>query len=195
MKNLLIATRQFVLFLAEPFLKTIGSITFGKEGILVSDEFSQLRDGDSIVSRRDWTVSNLFISGYWKHVGIVKVEASGIFIIEAIGKTGVSKTKIEKFLETKTQIEVFRSRFADADQAKQAAEVAQDLIGLPYDFGIISGNEAFYCSEVIWYSYDKVLNPSPFEPRETMGIKTITPNDIAQATKKWLSLFKETRSA
>lgn len=149
-----------------------------------------LKPGDVLCSKVLGAVSNLFIPGDYKHAAIY---AGKNIVIEALG-AGVTETDLVTFCMSKDFIIVRRPLFCGSETAHIAANYAKTLIGLPYDYLFdydLGENKAFYCSEVVWWSYDQaMLNESPFEPRESLGIKTITPNDIALADKKWQTIWQ-----
>ena len=146
--------------------------------------------GDVLLSRRDHEITNPLIPGYWKHAAIYEGSER---VIEAIGR-GVIDTSIKEFCTTKDDVLVLRARFANAVEAALAVEEAKALRGAKYDYLVEHDldrtvNNAFYCSEVIWWSYDRVLaasgRESPFKPRITLGVPAVTPQDYAEAKDKW----------
>lgn len=188
--------RKLILKVVAPVLKFLGKINFAKLfgmklGIPLMKvmEESSIQTGDVILSRIDYLATNLVIGGFWKHAGILKTENGLVYVIEATSK-GVQKRLLYKFLENKTHIMIRRPIFCEIKSRVKAVEFAENLIGLPYDWGIISTNDAYYCSEVIWASYEDAVNPSPFTPRETFGEMAVTPEDIALAKKKWELIYE-----
>lgn len=191
--------RQLILKLAKPVLIWIGHFNFIKYffGATYSIEYEpfiksfNLMNGDAILSRTDYNATNMLIEGYWKHVGMIDLalNPSKPHVIEATAK-GVIRRSLEDFLEDKSQVMPKRPIFCGADARNDAVKFATSLIGSPYDWAVISDNEGYYCSEVIWKAYDEAVKPSPFEPRETLGVLTVTPEDIALANRKWVKLSK-----
>jgi uncharacterized protein YycO len=152
---------------------------------------NMMRPGDALVSRRNHELTNLIIPGFWKHAA--KYVGNGR-VVEAIGR-GVIETSLEEFMTTKDAVCVRRGRWSEV-LAIHSAEEALKMRGRKYDYLVEPNgsdwggrrvNDAFYCSEVVWAS-DQAAHAwaglvSPFEPRLTMGVMTITPTDIALADR------------
>jgi len=145
-----------------------------------------VKPGMVFLTHVDGYLSNSFIPGFWKHAGIYcNHDGNTPCVIEATSD-GVAETDLITFLMTKDVAAIFMPRFADFKTMKLAAHYARGLIGRPYDYEFQTDNEAFYCSEVIYYAYLKATNgTTPFKLRETMGQQTAIPQDIANAVKKW----------
>lgn len=150
----------------------------------------KLLPGDSMLSHRKREPTNLVIPGFWKHAAIYVGNGR---VVEAVGK-GVIETSIEEFLTTKDAVMFRRPKFLTREQLARAADHAKKLRGRPYDYliepaGLVlkGAKDAFYCSEVVWHSLDEACNDfdilSPFEPRLTFGVPTVTPLDISLADR------------
>jgi uncharacterized protein YycO len=187
--------RRAILEVTRPFLRLLGKAHVPPHYRSISKYeadavINVIKRGDVLLSHRKRETTNFLIPGYWKHAAMYAGQGR---VIEAIGK-GVIETSIEEFCMTKDSVAVLRSKFSGVDVATLAVKYARDLRGLPYDYLVEHDhsravNIAFYCSEVIWWSYDqaclKIGLTSPFEPRMTMGVPTITPQDFENATKLW----------
>lgn len=187
--------RRGALEVATPFLKVAGmahvpphyrSVTAVQYAVALG----HLRPGDVLVSHRNREPTNLLIPGYWKHAAIYVGDGR---IVEAIGR-GVLESSLKEFCTTKDDVLILRARFATQEEAALSCAFAKSLLGKPYDYLVEHDqsravNKAFYCSEIVWWSYDQVLiaegKPSPFTPRKTLGVPTITPQDYPNATDKW----------
>lgn len=179
--------RSSLLNIAYPVLSVAGRIGLPKRLIpemFIVESWRRGKPGDVFVTRTNWEASNLLTpKDFWKHAAICRGEHRK-FVIEAVGK-GVQATGFLEFLMGKDYAMLLRPKFADAEQAAKAAVKAMSLVGQPYDFQFMPANRAWYCSEVVWWSYDAALEKSPFTPRETMGVQTVTPQDFANALGKW----------
>lgn len=147
-----------------------------------------LQDGDVIISRRMWALSNIGIPGFYKHATIYR---NG-YVIEAIG-TGVQRVPLAKWLYTHDYCCVLRAKFASANEAAVASLYAYEQIGSAYDFGFSfdRGIKAFYCSELVYQAYQFTMNgQSPFTLRETFGVPTVQPMDFLLATDKFQKVWE-----
>jgi len=196
--NILIAARRHLMNLMVPVVRLIGKwhAPFSVKKLKSFDfkkTIEAMQPGDAILSHVSGVASNAIVPGYWKHIAFV---VTGSSVIEAIGN-GVVETDLLDFIMTKDAIKIVRPIFATAEVKARAVAIARGLIGLPYDYLLeysLGNNKAFYCSEVIWYSYETAISTgledeqdfsSPFTPRLTLGMPTITPQDFANARSKW----------
>lgn len=83
------------------------------------------------------------------HVGILLVD-SGISVLEAAPKRGVTITRIDDFLCENTSCVIGRVREADIIQS---ITNARRFIALPYDSLFEADDNAIYCSELVQKSY------------------------------------------
>lgn len=90
----------------------------------------------------------------FNHCGIVNVTDSGSFVIEAIGSQ-VAYTPMKTFVG-RNENTVWFARLQGNENAKQAAvPTAMKYLGRPYDDAFLPDNEAIYCSELVWESYQE----------------------------------------
>jgi hypothetical protein len=101
----------------------------------------------------------------FSHVGIVLVSDDGVQVIHAsaddtTGHGLVKRERISAFLETAVAAAAFRHRDANVVGVKVALAAASQ-IGKPFDARFNLGcQEAFYCSELVWWAYNQAL-PQP----------------------------------
>ena len=90
------------------------------------------------------------------HVAIVEVDFEGtVWLIDATPQKGVSREKLEtRLLEEKGKAVLMRLK--DSTGITASVQRAKGLIGLPYDFSFLPGNDAYYCSELV---YECFLRP------------------------------------
>jgi len=184
MKNILPTIRFYTLKAVYPVLKLAGQI--GKPEPKVTAEFyyeavDKIQPGDVLLSKEDFRLTNLFIPGFWSHAAIA---IDNKYVMEAVGK-GVVKTPMVKWIMSKDHVLILRFKGIPSQIRAAAGLKAAEHEHEPYDYGFASGNAAWYCAELVWFAYEEVMKPNnPFELRETMGVKTVTPQDFADATDK-----------
>ena len=140
-----------------------------------------LEDGDILLSREEWHLTNPFVPGFWGHAAIVH----GSLAVEAIGE-GVVTQDLYRWLYQKDSVAVLRPNVG-REQRKIAAEIAKGFAdrGIPYDYGFEPGDKSFYCSELVAYAYAKSTADSfDFYPRLTFGVKTVVPQDFYNAKEQ-----------
>lgn len=192
--------RRTIMEIARPLARTAGRIHtpphYRAITKLETYELAKLIEpGDVLLSHRNREVTNLLIPGYWKHCAMYTGEGR---IVEAMGR-GVVDSSLEEFCMTKDGVLCLRATFASPREAGLTVSFAKSLRGKPYDYLIEHEfsraiNEAFYCSEIPWWCYEQVFiaqgKSSPFEPRETLGVPTIAPQDYRNAHKLWNEVLR-----
>jgi uncharacterized protein YycO len=155
------------------------------------------RPGTIFLTRTRGEFSAALIPGFWTHGAIYTPDPAqkiDELVTEAVG-VGVRREDLITFMTTKDYLVALEPKFLGANKdaiMARAAALATEQIGKPYDYDFefqISDQKAFYCSELVWWSYDRACAEagvtSPFVPRKTMGEPTVTPNDIFSATSKF----------
>jgi len=127
----------------------------------------------------------------FSHVGIAVVDSVGnVNVLEAISK-GVALTPIDEFLQRSTDStgnpKVIVGRLLPKYEAvsAKAVKLALGYLGKPYDTVFSISNEAYYCSELVYFAYLDSANASLFE------LKPMTYNDPATMAifPVWKSYF------
>jgi len=102
----------------------------------------------------------------YSHVGIVKFDKKDVYVIEATPSDGIIQTLLYKFIQKAEKrkgrplIAVGRVKPEFQYIVPLAVENAGDLLGRPYDYAYEEGNDAYYCSELVRFSYlDSLRNP------------------------------------
>jgi len=164
----------------------------------VEKAISKLRDGDILLSRENWKLTNLFVPGYWGHAAIYY---SGK-IIEAIGdykdpvdgkiKNGVRAENPERWLFQKDSVAILAPLQTLINKAALAAEIAASEINTPYDYRFEPSTKAFYCSELVINSYKEACtDKDPFVLKKQFGVVTSTPQDIYEMRNLFFVLMEE----
>lgn len=181
--------RLLILKFLTPFTKWVGKIQL-HETAMPDSAFDDIADficdGDVLLSRKMWALSNVGIPGFYKHATIYL----GGYIYEAVGE-GVRRVPLAKWLYTHDFVCVMRSTFCLPEVSQMAAVHASKQVGLPYDYQFEPGVKAFYCSELVYWAYQVANNnQSPFVLRKTFGVDTIQPQDFRNATDKFQVLWE-----
>ena len=179
---------------ARPFVPLVGNVDwrFGREYLTTENDIKTIskraRVGDIILTHTNYNLSNVGIPGFWKHAAFVTGNG---YIIEAV-RTGVRKRPAGSLIAGCDYYLLLSPRFADTARRTKAAGFAESIIGFPYDKDFrftISNNVEFFCSESIWWSYEKTYDQpgqySPFTPKKVLGVYTIVPQDFANAYWRW----------
>ncbi|WP_235893452.1 YiiX/YebB-like N1pC/P60 family cysteine hydrolase [Litoribacter populi] len=116
----------------------------------------------------------------FSHNGLLMQENGDWYVLEAISK-GVSQTPLHEFLTRHTNEDgsprVIVGRVTGEYQhlIPTALNYARTLIGKPYDSAFNLHNDAYYCSELIHFAFQKAnlgnpifeINPMTFEDPDT----------------------------
>ncbi len=106
----------------------------------------------------------------FSHVGIVKHEGDAVYVIEANSPEGVVKTFLNDFmneaghLNNRPLVAVGRLKPQYRYLIPNAMENAEDMIASPYDFAFDEENNAYYCTELVRFSYLDSLGNPIFQP-------------------------------
>lgn len=157
-------------------------------GLVFQKIAPQLKPGSVFVTKIRGDLTSFIIPGFWSHAAIFTPTKAqyGEFVTEAEGP-GVIKTDLITFLTSKDEVMVLEPYVPDYVKAR-AAEIAETQLGKPYDYDLdfsMSDEKAFYCSELVWWSYAQACKefnvPCPFIPQIELGVETISPDNIANS--------------
>ena len=102
----------------------------------------------------------------YSHVGIVKFDKKDVYVIEATPSDGIIQTLLYEFIQKAEKrkgrplIAVGRVKPEFQYIVPLAVEKAGDQLGRSYDYAYEEGNDAYYCSELVRFSYiDSLRNP------------------------------------
>lgn len=140
-----------------------------------TQNYDELKDGDLlfIVGKSKSELTNAIKGSTsekdevpFSHVGIVKFENKDVYVIEATPSEGIIQTLLYEFMQKaekrkgKPLIVVGRVKPEYQYIVPLAVEKAGDQLGRPYDYAYEEGNDAYYCTELIRFSYlDSLRNP------------------------------------
>jgi uncharacterized protein YycO len=130
------------------------------------------RDGDILGERINWNMTNPFIRGFWKHVGIVCRIEGKWWVVESVGNPGVRKVPLPEWILSKDYVIHLRPKIS-IEQRREAATEAVSVIGSLYDFLFEDGVKEFYCSELIRFVYRKSLKFKTKSKKEILPIEIV----------------------
>lgn len=186
--NIIYAITRFMGNLRMPYSKKL----------LTAEQYYHIKEnikpGDLLLSGTRGEFSNFFIPGPYTHAAVVTIPDEQPLLVEAVGK-GVLSSFLIGFVMKKDYIALVRSKEATSHQAANAAMIVQGLVGHPYDYEFTSGNAAYYCSELVWFAYHKILGPKlTFTFRERYGRMTIAPMDFYRAKECWEVVWESSKT-
>jgi hypothetical protein len=154
--------------------------------------YKTLKPGTVFVTRTRGELTSLIIPGYWNHAAIYAPNPGATIdeiVIEAEGP-GVIETDLVSFLTSKDEVMVLEPNIPP-DVMWRAAQIARSKVGAEYDFMMGSGDKAFYCSRLVWWSIDQACKEvgieNPYAEFIILGEETISPDNIAHAAKQHIA--------
>lgn len=129
----------------------------------------------------------------FSHNGLLKKENGNWYVLEAIGK-GVSKTPIDEFLyrhvdeQGNPKVMVGRLKPEFRPLIPAAILEAEKHLGKPYDHSFNFDNDAYYCSELIYFAFKIANNGNDLFTPKPM---TYNDPDTGMLFPIWESYFKE----
>jgi uncharacterized protein YycO len=137
---------------------------------------SLLKDGDVLVSRKDWALSNVLMPGEWKHCGVF---FQG-HVYEAV-TAGFRRSTVEEFFFKKDMVGVSRFKPLNDDQISWSVIWLEQKIGSKYDYSFsISDDDKYFCSEVVYLLYSHLFEDfAPnFKTSKMFGQTVVRPTDL-----------------
>jgi len=138
------------------------------------------------------TVTSGYKGADFSHVGIVARDEKGdMAVIEAVS-VGVVMTDLHRFLERsldstgRPKVIVGRLKQSYRHLAPAAVRQAIALKGKPYDKAFVIGNDAYYCSELVYEAFRRANKGSPVFPLEPMTFKA---QDNGEILPVWREYF------
>jgi hypothetical protein len=142
---------------------------------------SKIKPGDVLLSKEDWRLSNVLISGEWSHAAIA---VESYMVLEAT-PPNVRRIHLAQFVLSKDHIALLRPKFKI-----DFKNYVDFYINGEYDFSFLSNNKQWYCSELVYDYLKRISNKMPFVLRKTWGVETSTPDDFINAKSKFDCIYK-----
>jgi len=144
--------------------------------------FHASRSGDVLLSNRPWTLSNYFISGKYKHVGVIHMD----HIVEAKFE-GVVSTLLVDFCMKKNSLCLLRPRKRfGIGVINDVTTKALEAVGSSYDFSFTRGGQSYYCSELVEHCWGDFVDV----PKKKIFNKyVLNPDDLADH-KDWKKIIE-----
>lgn len=180
---LLSKSRLHITRLLLPILRLISFL--GKPEPLCDDKDckaieSFAKPGCVLLSKENYRLSNILIKGFWSHAAIV---IDNGLVLEAVPPK-VRIVSIARFVLSKDHVCLLAPKF-DIDYADHSAFYLND----GYDFEFLSGNENWFCSELVFDYLSKIAKQMPMVPVISWGVPTIVPDDYFNAEDKFDRLY------
>lgn len=189
-KNPVVCARQTILRASYPALKWASDKNFPwqqpprLEGGIDPWLYTLVEPGDIGLTIRIGEVTNILISGKWKHVGIF---GENNFVGEAVDPTTRVVT-MHNFLSTKDIACIVRPKLPLKIRL-EAASIALNMARrkIPYDYDFLIGDiynhtQTQYCAEMPYLSYILAYPQWDFRPRKIWGVYTVLPDDYFLST-------------
>ncbi len=164
---------------AEPFALEPGDLLFQDlDGSPLCEAIEKVTDG---VDGADFS-----------HVGMVTEVDDEILVIEAVS-AGVVETPLEDFLaRSKDDDGGSRVLVGRLDEEYRrfipdAVAVARSFLGRPYDYPFEMGNDAFYCSELVYEAFRQAAGEPLFE----LAPMTFNDPDTGEPFPAWVDYYRE----
>jgi hypothetical protein len=153
-----------------------------KEGDIVLQKIPCGNLCDAIIETTPCEADRMF-----NHCGIIHYEGNSPYVIEAIGKK-VSMNPLPDFLErdSSSQLYIARLKPEYASYIEPGVKKAIIYLGTPYDDLFLPGDDALYCSELVYKVFKKDNTPNLF-PLAPMTFKSRS----GKTFPAWESYYKE----
>lgn len=143
------------------------------------------KNGDVLLSKSDWHLTNLAIKGNFKHAAMIFDNG----VIEAVDPV-VQYQTLESFCETKDEVCLLRANYMTEAEGEKASIFAFSLIGCSYDYLFEWLNRMFYCSELIIYSQDAIIGEMRNPFKRIYNDRLVLPNDFYDAKEKFTLIYQ-----
>lgn len=125
----------------------------------------QMKPGDVLLRRTDYTSANMVIPGFYGHAAVYVGNGK---IIDATTH-GVREVSVEQFFQEGDHALVMRPKNLSDDQSKKIVQYAQDQLGKVYDYDLdVKDDRRFTCTELV-YSALKAGTSKEFAQENLLG--------------------------
>lgn len=191
---MVLSIRKIILFFIKPFFKWFGALPpfLKKPGKMSESDYQAIAriisPADVILCRKDYMPSNIIIPGFFKHVGLYA--GPGVGVVEARGN-GVVATPLKDLILRYDHVAVVRCDNINDLEKIKVVNAGVECIGEDYDFYFCPQNDDYYCAELVWECYNRVLDNFDFKRRFVLGVATVIPQDFYDAKRKWTKIYKD----
>jgi uncharacterized protein YycO len=101
------------------------------------------------------------------HIGILQKDKTGVFVLHAAPKGGSQKQNLNDFLKDQEndgqKVVAYRLKPAFRKNIPDAIDMANSMLGKPYNFNYILDENSYYCSDFIERAFrkDKIFTLEP----------------------------------
>ncbi len=127
------------------------------------------------------------------HIGIVAKDSNDNFVVIEAVRSGVRTTPLKGFLdksldaEDRPKVVAGRLKHPFRRLIPSAIKEAMALKGKPYDKGFVIGNDAYYCSELVYEAFLRANGNKPVFVLEPMTFKDPGTGKIMPAWSEYFS--------
>jgi len=137
-----------------------------------------LQPGDVLVTRKEHSLTNYFLPGYWPHAALY---LGGSRVVEALAD-GVHERSVESPFAVDA-ITAIRPQL-EAEQIETALERARRHVGKPYDFDFdFTRADRMVCTEVVYRSYAGI-GTMQFQLTRRTGRETLSAEDLLNLARR-----------
>ena len=182
--NKLIGIIIAVFFTGCSMTKDVFNLEKCKDGdfVFVSSDSSSFDEAVTNVTKNEGNLN-------FSHVGLIHCTDSGIFVLESITK-GVCYTPVDTFLHRNSRsiIKIARLKADYQKYIPEAVAKTLTLVGKEYDFAFDMKNDAYYCSELLYFAFAEASGDSLFFELSPMTFIDKTTNEYHAY---WAAYFAE----
>jgi hypothetical protein len=155
-------------FVKRAFILCVVAIGAGYAWLLATtvaaNELPQLESGDLVFQTSGSGQSLAILAASrspYTHVGMIeKAPDGGVQVVEAIGP--VTSTPLDEWIDRGNgkRVTIKRFKSINGEQKAKLLAAAHALDGLPYDIFFLNGEDAIYCSELVYLAFKQGLGLS-----------------------------------
>ena len=143
-----------------------------------SQLLERLQPGDVMVTRKEHSLTNYFLPGYWPHAALYIGDGR---VIEALAD-GVHERSIDSPFSVDA-IATIRPQL-DSDHIEQALQRARTHVGKPYDFDFdFTRADRMVCTEVVYRSFEGI-GQMQFRLTRRAGRETLAAEDLLNLARQ-----------